>query len=1001
MKKKLTYSFRLFLLFLIFSNIQIDILAQAINATVKINKNVASQKVTGFGGFVNSPQFGYNHMSEAEIRKMWGANSETGYNIMRIYIPTGESNWAQVIPTAQLAKSLGIKIFASPWSMPTEWKTTNIIGSAYVDGNGVKQNVYLKEENYADYANYLNNFVVLLRNNGVELDAISIQNEPDFQVDYAGCFFTPAQMTKFLKENRQFISCKVIAPETVGIADNYANAFNAADVLPKFDIFAGHQYGGIQTAFKNVQANGKEAWMTEFLINWNASGSTRNFNWSTDAFDFANSINDAMLANINAWIHYATKRFYAMMGDGTYGTPVSEISKRGRILSHYAKYVTGTTRIDAAWNDNTSILKGSSYLSVTGDSVIVIVINSSANTYNLAVDLPFLTTTGKAIKTTATDNMVETAVSVAAETNRPKVTISPSSITTLIFTKSGNLTPSQMTGALVNYTMIDNLTTTNTAFGTDYKLSGKTATFKSGTPLVSVNTNAGNGYLKLDSKFNRLVFRVESITSALNYTSANTTLYYINNAGAVNSYNYGTVTFNQRANFDWVIDISENVLTDGCKGILGITNGNFSSILTLKFNNVYFAVGNERGYQFVGPYSNTDGNLLDCLDDARYTSLDFTNVTGIGNTTNWDAVNTNKNCVYFVPDNTVADKNNVVFGATCNKLELRDMGGDFYPKSSFTAAVAKYTATLNGFKMLVLPFQSAIPSGVKAYTLEFLDPTIKGKQIATGVIPANTPVLVSGNGTFVFEGAGVITPLGNFQAGITYGVNIGIKVPIGGYYLTMSGNTPSFTKSTSAVQPLINSFDAYVTLSAATTAANLQVILEETLPVQLGNFTVKESNQKVLLNWVTFSELNNKGFAVERSNDGINFKQIGFVNANGSNNSPTQYLYTDESPLLGTNYYRLKQIDLNGTIAYSEIQSVVFNNKVTVTFYPNPVKNTLTVDGNGKQLSGTIVLYDVNGRIVAQSKLEAVQVFTIDVSKLPAGNYHYRLNTINGTFTKM
>ncbi len=1001
MKKNLRYALRSFILTVIILTFQIRVFAQVNNATVRVNKNVAFQKLTGFGGFVNSPQFGYNHMTEAEIRKMWGANSEAGYNIMRMYIPTGASNWPQVIPTAQLAKSLGIKIFASPWSMPTEWKTDNIIGSVFTDGNGVKRDVYLKEAHYADYANYLNNFVLLLRSNGVELDAISIQNEPDYQVDYAGCIFTPAQMTKFLKENRHLISCKVIAPETVGIPDNYANAFNTADVLPHFDIFAGHQYGAVQTGFKNIQAKGKEAWMTEFLINWNSGGGSRSFNWSIDAFDFANSVNDALLANINAWIHYATKRYYGMMGDGTLGTPVSEISKRGKILSHYAKYTTGSTRIEATWNDNTGLLKGSSYLSVTGDSVIVMVINPSANTYNLAVDLPFLTNTGKLIKTTSVENMAETAINLAVETNRPKVTISPSSITTLVFTKSGNLTPSLMTGAVVNYTMMDSLTTTNTTFGTAYKLSGKTATFNVNAPLISTNQNANNGFIQVSGKFNKLVFRVESISSAGSFTSANTTLYYINNAGIAKSYNYGTVTFNQRANFDWVIDISENVLTDGCTGIIGITNSNFVSVLTMKFNNVYLAVGNERGYRFSGPYSNTDGNLLDCLDDKTYTSLDFTNVTGIGSTTNWDAVATNKNCVYIVPNNTVADKNNVVFSASCNKLELRDIGGDFYPKASFSATTAKYTATLNGFKMLVLPFQATIPSGVKAYTVEFADGVIKGKQIATGIIPSNTPVLVNGNGTFVFAGAGTVASTGNFQAGISYGIYIGIKVPIGAYYLTVSNSIASFTKATGAVQPLINAFDAYVILGTTTTASNLQVVLEETLPVQLGSFTVKASNNKVLLDWTTFTELNNKGFAIERSKDGSIFEQIGFVNGKGNNNTLNQYQYIDNSPLQGINYYRLKQIDLDGATTYSDIKSVVFNNKLSVTLYPNPVKNILTIDDNGEQLTGTMMLYDAYGRVISQSKIEAVRVFKIDVSKLSAGIYHYRLNTINGTFTKL
>ena len=81
--------------------------AQVRVASVKVDKNTPYQKITGFGGFVNSPQFQYNHMSPAEIQQVWGAASQVGCNIMRIYIPVGEENWAQVIPTAQLAKRLG------------------------------------------------------------------------------------------------------------------------------------------------------------------------------------------------------------------------------------------------------------------------------------------------------------------------------------------------------------------------------------------------------------------------------------------------------------------------------------------------------------------------------------------------------------------------------------------------------------------------------------------------------------------------------------------------------------------------------------------------------------------------------------------------------------------------------------------------------------------------------------------------------------------------------
>jgi glucuronoarabinoxylan endo-1,4-beta-xylanase len=973
--------------------------AQVRIAGVKVNKNVTYQKITGFGGFVNSPQFGYNYMTTAEIQQMWGASSEAGYNIMRMYIPTGETNWPQTIATAQLAKSLGLKLFASPWSMPTEWKTQNVIGSQW-DSSGVKKEVYLKQENYGDYARYLNNFVVLMRNNGVNLDAISIQNEPDFKVDYAGCIFTPAQLTKFLKENSDSITCPVIAPETVGMSDNYANALNAPDVLPKFEIYGGHQYGGIGNTFKNLQAQGKELWMTEYLINWNEGSSTpRNFAWATDAFTFGNAVNNALLSNVNAWVHYATKRFYGLLGDGQYGSSVGVITKRGRILSQYAKYVTGSTRIQHTFNDNTGSLSGSAYLSVTGDSVFVVVMNPSANTYNLAVDLPFLSTSGRTIRTTATEDMVQDSVSFA-ETNRPKITINPSSVTTLIFKKSGDYTPSQMVSEVVNYKKIEGQVPTSAAFGTDYQLSNKTVLFSVNNRLISTNTTASNGYLSLDSNYNRLVFRVDSLTSPVSYTSANTTLTYINATGATKTYNYGTVTFNQRTNFDWILDISTNVLTDTCRGIISLTNGNFSSILNFKFRNVFFTLGTERGMKFTGPYSPYDGSLLDGLEDTTYTAFDLSTVTGIPAATNWYGTAVNKNAVFYTPVGVLGSATNVVAGTTSSTLSLSNTGGDFYAPNSFTATNATYQCTLNGYKMLSLPFPAGIPAGLKAYTLNFSGTQIDATLITNGTIPANMPVLVNGSGAFTLTGSGTIQPRLNPKMGIATAVYIRVKVPLGSYYLTVQNGTPSFARSTTTAQPTVSSFDAY--LSPASTAAGLPIVLSDgPLPVSIGLFAVKRIGKEVRLNWNTYTEVNNRGFDVERSADGVYFQKIGFVAGVGTSSAETQYTLTDRSPLAGLNYYRLKQMDADGHSRYYPVRTIRFSEAgPVITLYPNPVKNTLVLDGNGDMISGTLILVDAGGRIVLQKPISPSSSAKIDISKLATGTYLYKLGSQKGTFIK-
>lgn len=1017
MKRKLLGLFAPTVVIAVLSIFHNDVFAQVKNATIKLNKEVVYQKITGFGGFVNSPQFGYNHMTDDEIRKMWGQTSEAGYNIMRIYIPIGEENWPQALSTAQLAQSLGLKIFASPWSMPAVWKTYNTIASRYTDETGAVKPVYLAEEHYGDYAQYLDNFVTYLKTNGVDLYAISLQNEPDYQVDYAGCIWTPAQMAKFIREQGAKINCKIITPESVGITDTYANAFLDPTVLTNFDIFAGHQYGAIQSGLLNVQAKGKEVWMTEFLINWNANGTSRNYNWQSDAFDFATKINEAMLANVNAWVHYATKRYYGLMGDGQFGTIAGEINKRGNILSHYAKYITGTKRIQNTWNDNTGQLSGSSYLSETGDKVCVVVINSSANSYNLSVDLPFLSNSGKVITTTQTTSLVENDVSFTAETARPNVTIRASSITTLVFNKSGEREVSQMVSQLVNYQKIESQTVTNPAFGTAYQLSGKTVAHKVDMPLFSVNKDANNGFLQLNGIFNRLVFRVESLASSNLYTSSNATLYYVNKAGAVASHNYGTINFARRDNFDWVFDISKDVLPDGITGIISIYNNNFSSLLTFKLQDVYLAVGNEKGYKFSGPFSSTDSYLLDCFNDVSFTSLDFTQATGIDSQTDWHAGSANKNSVFYTPSIVLNDKTNVINGAICEKLELSDMGGDFYPPLGFTVTTATYRGTLNGMKMLVLPFESKIPAGVKAYTLEFTDPKVTAKIITGSKIPANTPVLVNGVGTFTFEGAGLISSSANLRStkasgdleagarnmeiGITGGIYIGVKAPIGGYYLSNNNGTVTFNRVTSTSQPSVSSFGAYLTAGLPTTAQSLELVLDESaLPVRLGSFNAKYVENAVYLEWTTYSEENSAGFDIERSADAKKFENIAFVKGYGNSNSKNRYTLTDVFPLAGTSYYRLKQVDLDGTYMYSTIRTVKNAEPTPVIIYPNPVKDILTLDFKGKKIGGKLVIMNLLGQEVHRSELTKSEQTEVDLSTLAPGVYIYRLEDFKGSFIK-
>ena len=280
--------------------------------------------------------------------------------------------------------------------------------------------------------------------------------------------------------------------------------------------------------------------MTEYLINWNESeGNTRSFDFSKDFFNFFTAINTCMLGDFNAWIHYAAKRYYGMMGDGQRGAGTSgTITKRGYIMAHFAKFITGMTRIDASFGAN---LQGSAYLSQSGDTLVAVLSNSSDNTIDLTFDLPFYTQLGVLYTTGKSQNFKKTALTPESETCRPVATIDAKSVATALFVKSSARQPSNMTGSIsyYDYKRIDDLTTTKTTFGTAYKLSGKSKTFNHSNPLISSRTDASYGYVKLDEGMKKLVFEVKKLTSNMNYSSALTTLTYVNNQGQVMTHNYG------------------------------------------------------------------------------------------------------------------------------------------------------------------------------------------------------------------------------------------------------------------------------------------------------------------------------------------------------------------------------------------------------------------------------------------------------------------------------
>ena len=174
------------------------------------------------------------------------------------------------------------------------------------------------------------------------------------------------------------------------------------------------------------------------------------------------------------------------------------------------------------------------------------------------------------------------------------------------------------------------------------------------------------------------------------------------------------------------------------------------------------------------------------------------------------------------------------------------------------------------------------------------------------------------------------------------------------------------------------------------------------LPVELTSFSAILTDKAVLLNWITATEVNNYGFDVERMRDGEDWKALGFVEGNGNSNSPKEYSFVDNTVSnAGTYYYRLKQIDNDGTYEFSKAIEVNFGSPINFELnqnYPNPFNPTTTISFNLPQ-SGNVTLKVFNSIgeevvTLTDGYIDAgVYTFNFNADGLPSGMYIYQLNT--------
>jgi hypothetical protein len=146
----------------------------------------------------------------------------------------------------------------------------------------------------------------------------------------------------------------------------------------------------------------------------------------------------------------------------------------------------------------------------------------------------------------------------------------------------------------------------------------------------------------------------------------------------------------------------------------------------------------------------------------------------------------------------------------------------------------------------------------------------------------------------------------------------------------------------------------------------------KSLPVSLLFFKAQATLENtVSLKWRTSSEFNTKSFEVQRSVDGVNFDLLQTVSAAGSSTTNEDYAIIDPAPHNGHNYYRLKQIDLDGNFTYSQIELIEFNAGInTITAGPNPTSDAVIIYMQFNSNEKTrYELSDLNGRILLKEMI--------------------------------
>ncbi len=447
-------------------------ITQTVTVTLMIGATVdfttTYQTIRGFGG----ASVWLGKMPSAVATALFGSGpNDLNLSILRVRIdPTGSptstppwvttngSGWSVEAANGAeaVANNPNAIVFASPWTPPPAWKlsgtSTTVSGrtfnEAFYSGtpacspNASTCGGYLDPNHYADYANYLEDFVKYFNTTaGFNLYAISMQNEPEENVGYESCVWTPAQMDAWVAGNASTItsdaySTKLIMPESDNFSPVDASpTLNDLSAEGQVSIIGGHIYGISPTPYSIPAGDTpKEIWMTEFGPLSNAQ-----LTFAGALSPYGVAIHDSLVnGEYNAFVWwgafgYSTGSCATAAGTCGFVDNAGNLMPMGEIMGQYSKFIQpGYLRASATASPTTGVYVSAYTGTESGTQhYVIVVINTNTSSVSMGFNVNGTVTSMTPYQSTSTTSLAaQSAVTVTS--GQFSYTLPAQSITTFV-----------------------------------------------------------------------------------------------------------------------------------------------------------------------------------------------------------------------------------------------------------------------------------------------------------------------------------------------------------------------------------------------------------------------------------------------------------------------------------------------------------------------------------------------------------------------------------------